>query len=151
MNCSIATNQAICSAGIIFTLKSLLYHLSAHFNGTFCLYISGYDWHVVPQGLSNFIHYSPWWCKPTVLESPVKFQVFEIRRGRKNHMIGKWDSVRFQLLHTTVVLTTTARFTAWCYTSHSFENRQIEAIKKGCSNILQNLAIPSENISRKRM
>lgn len=49
-------------------------------------------------------------------------------------MVGKWDSVRFQLLHTTVVRTTTARLTAWCYTFHSFENRhwQIETIKKGC-------------------
>ena len=24
-----------------------------------------------------------WWCKPTVLDSPIKFQVFESRRGRK--------------------------------------------------------------------
>jgi len=67
-------------------------------------------------------------------------------------MVGKWDLVKFQLFHTTVVRTTTARLTAWCYTSWSFENRhwQIEAIKNGCSNILQNLTIPSANISRIR-
>jgi hypothetical protein len=36
----------------------------------------------------------------------------EVEEEDKSHTVGRWDSVRFQLLHTTVIPTTTPRFTA---------------------------------------